>query len=670
MGHREAMSDAPPRWLIYRHPDGAQAFGQIIDEDETRYLVEQGKDIVELEKDRRRQREVPPDSLELLHLQDPNEIKRRFADDQIATIVAVLADRRVTRTKDQLVDHLRWLGVELDDKTWKSLQPKLAKHPNIGREGSPVAYRWKEAATIEVSPEELLAQALSPKSSKDKVEAARASLAKLCVDGSLSPTQQALAAAVGVEGAVAPPWNAVMLDGLEERPADLLLERAASERAWAFLAGVALEPGRPARAARAAELLAEAPAEQRDTQIAAQLDQLAAEMPSGADLAPHLDLIERRIPLLQRALGENATQPAIDGLLELALAVPRDSSAEGTDVVRRWAVVTAARLATARAALTSALESAHPSPAQLAPIATVLGTEPFDADGPRLRWLAGLSKWAPIAPHLQDRLDWWLGLDLDALPVVNEDPDVGPVLRAELARQKVLSSAIERTLTSDPSSLARVLALPDSMLSMVDPKLIVDAAERLPQDRAIARMIEALGAMVEADAGRRHAAATEALEEAHRQAISGLQRALEEQAEAAVRAAARRDALAHELDDLRQHQVSSSDAQKRQAQLEALRALADLVQEARTSMSALTAGTLSADEVDQRLLRLAEEVGVEMDAPPNAHIPLNRALYRPIGAEPDEGATVRVVEPAYVTRVGGAVTPLRYGSVVAVDPGG
>ena len=670
IGQREDVSEDPPRWLIYRRTDGTQAYGQIVDRDEGRYLVELGGELREVPKDSGRPRpyEVTSESLELLRLRDPDAIQKRFAEDQVGTIVAVLADRKVSRTKDDLVNNMKRLGVDVDDKTWKSLQPKLAKHPNIGREGTPVTYRWKEADTADESPDELLSRALSTRSPKEKSDTARSTLARLCREESLTPTQRALAVVAGVEGAVLPAWEDVSLDGLEERLADVLLDRAAAEQAWAFLAGIALDPGRPARAARAAELLLAGPAEKRDAHIAAALRKLAAEIPTGADLSPNLELIDRRRPLVERALGDRATQPALGGLVALAFAVPRDTTAELAASLRRWALVTAAKVASSRAALASALESSSPSAIQRAVMATVLGGEPFDPDGPRIRWLASLSKWQPTAPELYDKLVWWTGLGLDDLPVVNDDPDLGPILRSELGRQRLLPSAIERTLSADPSSLARVLALPDAIVSAVDPGLVVEAGSRLPPDQAISTMVNALGAMAKEAAERRHASEMDAVRVEHEHAIKSLRNALDEQARAAASAAARRDAIAGELDELRGHQLTRSDAHRRQAQLEALRAVADLVQEVRSSMTAVAAGTIGVEEVDRRLLRLAEDVGVVVDAPPGAEIRLNRALYRPIGDDPDEGALVRVVEPAYVTRAGGGVTPLRYGYVEAVNP--
>jgi hypothetical protein len=667
--HRDQVSEPTRGWLIFRRQDGSQAFGEIIEEDRVRYVVDQNGQPEELEKTRKGQWRVSADSLELLRLREPDSLARRFDEDPVATIVTVLADRRVSRTKDQLVEHLKWLGVEIDDKTWKSLQPKLAKHPNIQRSGSPVAYAWREATVAEEGPDELLAKALSPKATKEGADQARAALTELSRADKLSVTQRALAVIAGADAVSMPAWHMITLDGLEERPADLLLERAASDHAWAFLAEVALDPGRPARAARAAELLGEAPAEQRDAHVAKLLRALASEIPDGAELPPYLELIERRQPLVDRVLGERATQLALEGLLTLAFAVPRGTSAEAAGRVRSRALLTAARVASSRAALTSAVEAVHPSASQRSSLRQTLETEPLTSDGPRVRWLAALSRWQPTAPELHEGAGWWTGLDLDSLPIVSEDEDLSPIIRSQLGRQKVLRVAIERSLDAAPSSLARVLALPDSLLSLVSSDVILEAAKELPKASALSRVIEALGGMGKAEAERQHRAELEAIHARFEENAESLRQSVAESAELAALAASRRDALARELDEVRDHQISTTEAHRRQAQLEALRALAELLHEARSALAAVAAGTIAVGDIDSRMARLAGEAGVDEDAAVNSEIQFNRALYRPIGEDPGDGAFVRVIEPAYITRTGGSVTALRYGSVVPVDPG-
>jgi hypothetical protein len=477
--------------------EGGETFGRIIEDNPNEYLLDVDDAPLVLLKDRRAQREVKANSLDLLHLREPGAIVQRFADNPVETVVAVLADRPVDRTKDQIVDQLRRFGIDLDEKGWKGLQTKISGHPNIERRSSnPIRYRWREAMITREEPEVLLSRALAHSTPKDLAERARRELAALHAAFQLNPTQQALAALAEVPGVVLPRWSDVSIAGLEDRSVDLLLERAAQSRSWEFITPVALDPDHPAHAAHAAQLLANAPAGQREEQLAAALDRLAN--PPGGQPRSAERLVSL-LPLLEQALGGDASPAIVASLLRLGLSLDATSpDAEGaTAEAQRWATLTAARVSGSRQTMVEALVDVDPDPAEQAALAAVLADEPFDRDGARLRWLAALAQYEALtlSEDAESGLtggEWWTGISLADLPILDADPDLGPRVRESLGRQLLVGLAVEGSLGEDPGALGQVLALPEWMLELVPVDAITSAADRLDPKAPLGRAVEAI----------------------------------------------------------------------------------------------------------------------------------------------------------------------------------
>lgn len=654
------------RWLIHRRPDGGYAAAEIAEELDDHFAIIEGDDITYVRKERGQQRIVGPDSLDLLHVQDPGALRHRFAEDAIETIVAVLADRSRPLSQKEVIHQLSVWGVEVDAATWKKLQPRLAKHPNVDRQGTPTAYSWRETVHAEEPIEKVLSRALSSRTAPDALDEARRRLASLDERGALSATERALAYAAGAS--VPPPdWSHVSLFGLDERPAEVLLEKASERRAWRFVAAAALEPGQSGRSARAAELLQHAESEERERPIREEITRLAGEMPSGAELGPYLDLVERRGALIDRALGDKIASTTIGALLRLAVAIPRETTAEAAPRVRAWSLVTAATKAPSRRALVAALEDIAPGRTQWVMLRSALSTLPLIADSPRAQWLAAFSQWPITAPTVQDDLAWWEGASLDDLASMDPDPDLGDLLRGPLARTQVLGAAVRRTLETDPMALPAVLALPDAQLRVLDPTVIAEAAERIDEAAALARMLAAIRAAAADRTARESNERAERVAAEHVDELARLKAELEAERTTLQASEARRMRLAEELDQVRDVHAGAFEGHRTQAQLEGLRSVAELLKEVEVAIPAVAASELSADEALSRFRRIAADADVQVDAEIGSEVTMDRSLYRGMDGDPPEGSPVRVISPAFVVRAGSVVTPLLYGYVVAAD---
>jgi hypothetical protein len=287
----------------------------------------------------------------------------------------------------------------------------------------------------------------------------------------------------------------------------------------------------------------------------------------------------------------------------------------------------------------------------------------------RLQWLRALAV-IDRGKVLADAR-WWKGASLAELADLGQDELLGPVL----ARYpRVGDIPIVRALRAQPPEVGTVLALPLWLLGEVDADMFADAVDRLEAghplrsliDRRAVRAIEA--EKVEGERRLRETTEAHAAEMDHVKLELDAAKAEITATEAhAVGVAARlREAIDVEQAD--------HAGRRRQDRLDALIAIAKLAAEVERSISSLTEGALTADEMLDAVLRQAGDVGVLRDAAVGAVVDLDRSKYRLLGDDGRSGGPVVVVEPAFLTHEGGTMTLLLFGKataqVVADEAGG
>lgn len=665
LGHRCAVTDTEDlQWLIFKGPDGGEVAAPIHKELDAAYVVLRDGAQLTLRKDRGRQRRAAHDSLDLLSVREPDALNTLFQSDPVGLLVRALHEWRSAFTKEQIVDRMARLGVMIDPSQWKKLQPKLAKHPNVLREGTTITYRWVEARSAEASVKEVLLALHDPKKAAKDGDSLKRQLGALVEHAELSSSERVLASAI-VPQLARPQWEDFKASEIDPDLAPQLIALATAEKAWDFLASLALEPTASARSAAADAALQTAGPEAASAALAREVRRLSTKVVPGPDLAATLKRLEPRLPLVRRSIPERPTTQLIASLLELCLAVPRSSDAEGAAVVRRWALEVSAGAVENRSDLVRAVRSVDPTPKAMIAAVAGLSSDPFAVGGARIEWLGALSQWQPTQASVQDTPELWTGVTLDDLSVLDGDPDLGPLLTSPLARQLIVGQAIEQSLERDPDNLRRVLNLPTRQLDQVPEALISQTAARVDPASPLGRALAATQRAAVETITAQQDVELNALQAKHALAVQQLEHELRARDDLVRAADARRDRLAAEVDQLRAHSTGSSEAQLRQAQMDSLRAMADLLYDALKALPGVESGSVAAEEVASRLRRLASQAGVTVHAMPGDVVGLDRQLYRPLSEEGLDPAAVVVVDPAITTTTAEGVTLLRYGSVTA-----
>jgi hypothetical protein len=113
------------------------------------------------------------------------------------------------------------------------------------------------------------------------------------------------------------------------------------------------------------------------------------------------------------------------------------------------------------------------------------------------------------------------------------------------------------------------------------------------------------------------------------------------------------------------HSSAARAAELRQAQIDALRALAETIEETRNVLATLETSAL-ADQHLASAIRRIEAFGVAVEGQPGERVTYDPALHQTLDLEP--GTAVELLTPVY--RLADSATPLRYGLVRRVSPDG
>jgi hypothetical protein len=593
-------------------------------------------------------------SLEFRHRRQPGNLQEEFVRDPADFVARLLVEFPKPKSKDELLQYLSRYGIQVDTAAWKKLQPRLRKHPGIALEGD--RYGPREVGRPGTEPADvdtLLLRAMAADITPDERRRVMAALAEL--SGALDPARAVLARAAGCR-LESPEWGEVRLTGLDDRLVGHLLNEAASARAWPFLLGVALDTSRLKSAARAVEILAEVP--NRSPFLSAKIDELARDLSSSLDPRAASAHLDRRLTLLLRIAGSEPDEHLIPALLRLATTVGLiGGGPETPNTVCVRILAAAADMSGSGSVLASTIAKLKLRAPELDVIKGALSGLAV-ADSARRRWLRALATSGP--DELLASESWWSGATLIDLAQLAGDAALGPILRRH---PEIGDAAISRALAAKTPAIGTVLDLPSWLVRAANTEALISAVNRLEQSHPLRtllasesqRRVEA--ARVEAEDQVRD------LETAHRSEAEALRAELESMNQQLATEKAHAGEVASRLRRAIGAADTDSAADRRQARLDVLVALAGVASEVERSLAALTSGTLTAEDAMNAILLQTEVVGVVRDAAIGTAIDLDRTKYRLIGDDDSVTGPVVVVEPAYLTFEGGEVTVLRFGKV-------
>ena len=455
--------------------------------------------------------------------------------------------------------------------------------------------------------------------------------------GSLSDSEITLARGVGaVEGEAT--WNLIPLDGSLSIPIIMrLAERAPS--AWLIDAATTL----PARAA-------DAPKRRLQDLSVLERNEIAAHAIDRWTSSPSPDAdTPGRVRRLRAAVGDEFTPLLVTNALSAARRIVETNGEEDESLQ-------------SLAALASLLSAAEPA-------MVAAGVDrAFDDREPMRRWLKALAAGgknssdraklisAIAATQIQSAIfdsAVYDGLDIKALGELLSEPHLSELLGRGLA-DHVRAPVKQATPAKVGKALAAVADFP-----VLEPLVPVDyLAKRLESNEPSSRLARAVAGAIVEEAVREERELAEAQRDALREQLTAARaeaasaRQLAEQAEERAAAA-----------DLRWRQAlgasaGAHDAQLRQAQIDALRAWADHIEDDRS-----VAATIEQPELLERQLNAAirriQSFAVKVEGQPGEHVAFDPKRHEPLDLDP--GTTVEVITPAYM--LADSATPLRYGLV-------
>lgn len=490
------------RWLIYRSDEGVQRAARILEREDERYWVEVDGDMVAVDKVRGRQREVRPDTLDLLSVVDPGALTQRFATDPAGIVAHLLADHSPRElSKDDIVGYLGRFRLDADGDAWKQLQPLLKRHPHIEPLTRPPRYRWsEEAREVAVGggpapvrvPDTvaLLSQLFSPRTKEARRGEALARLADQAKAGTLTPAQVVLVRAAGASTLPAPPWESVVLDGLDAGLAERVVDAASGARAFDWLRAVALSPASPELASHAADLLQTATDAVRADQAMKALDGVAASVRSGG--APGaLDRVVAGLAAVDRLLDGVTDARVTARALDLSATVPTDGGRAASPLAR-WSVAVVALVAGDADRMAGVLDASGLAPETIEALGRV-PDDGFSSPSVRRAWLVALARYDGGRAILAESTTWWQGLTLEALEDLGRDEPLAAVLAGPQVQRRVVAHAIEGSLEVDPATaVPAVFSLPPAMLQVVDGAQLAAAADRVDPATPLGRALAAL----------------------------------------------------------------------------------------------------------------------------------------------------------------------------------
>lgn len=650
------------QWLIFKDGDRDRC-APIVQRTPDEYVVDLDGERRVIGRTRGGQRAVPADSLDLDEVRTPGTLRKRFEEDAIALIVDYLSRSPLGRSKDDITDQFTRWGIDLD-ATWKQLQPKVAKHPNVDFEKKAARYRWKEATAAEVPADALVTKLLSQRTKDDERARVVQALSKAASTGRLTPALAAVAKHRGdVEVDVA--WPLVTLERLDERIAEALLHAAAADSQWGFLATVAVDPTRATRAREARDLLRTAGADCLSPELTKLAVALATECTTDATAA--LETVGRRLRLFGRLAENAASAETLDSILTAARrlgAAPATSEVAARTL--QEALLAATSAARSPADLAAAIDRTEISKAEAARWRDVVAALPLTPDSPRADLLSAISLSSALAADLSS-MEWWPVGDLAALTSLDSHPVLGPYLRSGPGQRYVVANTAMRAVDRNASDLGSVLSLPRELLAAVGTDTLLGGYDRLEESDPLRRLLDALvergrseGAAVTESVRASSTLETDRLQREHDRRVAELEADLERHRRAVQR-------LQEDLAASSSATKEATNAQRRQARIDALRAICDVLYEIELAGPLLDHSTEHGRLLD-RALRIAGSIGVRRVGSIGSEVFPADGAYEIIGGEGGAAAkTLRAVEPAYVVDDDGVVTPIRYGKAAAID---
>jgi molecular chaperone GrpE (heat shock protein) len=245
------------------------------------------------------------------------------------------------------------------------------------------------------------------------------------------------------------------------------------------------------------------------------------------------------------------------------------------------------------------------------------------------------------------------GLDIKALGALLSEPHLSELLGRGLS-DHLRAPVKQATPATVGKALAAVADFP-----VLEPLVPVDyLAKRLESNEPSSRLARAVASAIVEEAVREERELAETQCDALREQLTAARaetasaRQLAEQAEERAAAA-----------DLRWRQALAAsagahDAQLRQAQIDALRAWVDHIEDDRSVAATIEQPELLERQLNNALRRI-QSFAVKVEGQPGQHVAFDPKRHEPLDLDP--GTTVEVVTPAYM--LADSATPLRYGLV-------
>ncbi len=612
--------------------------------------------------------EVAEGSLELDSFLGPQAVRDAFEQQPADVVARLLKDRLLPLEAGDIqrtLEAFEILPAGEAKARWKDLQKSLVKHPNIRREGKPVTYAWSDEPVVRAVVEKTersvadLIDLVAKPTAKGRADAIR-ELAEKDERGELSPTQRQVAVALGgIEGDRGAALAGLDLAEVSASVAPAVVRSAADSRLWPTLLRFAADQ-RASVSAAAVSAFGEAPLE--DQRVALVDWFSAAQRDLTAPGGQATQAVQRWLRVAQALMPLEPDATVGRAVLSLAIAVADGYFAQE---VRVLLVEELLALLAAHGANPGTLVSAVPQDRrQVEAFHQLLRNSTGARQSGRVFWY----RVALRSNHVDmfERDGSFNLLDLDGLSELFGDPEMQALLGSRVAMGVETRLRTLVDLAPLPDLLAFIEGVPGVLAGQIRPDRL---AERLGVElESDSLLSKALAKFAAQQAGqlesRLRAEMAEDLEEHGLRLQAANDRLAVLEADLAAQKAARTEAENRIVQLSRQSREAASHGLE-QARLDALRAVASIVEDLRRVAAGPDDGVLSASDLHLAASTQAQVLGVGTLEQAGDTVPFDPTRHRLIDqARPQDGTPqVRVIEPTYAVRTGDSVTVLRYGRV-------